>query len=261
MPSEDARSYAGERTEAPSEQGRERARRVGRAPVSREVAAFVVALAGVLLFYYAGAWMLMGAAGLMQRSFKAIALLNPGGMTVDHGAALLRGAAYAFAYLAAPVVMLPVAAALSYMAQNGFLAAPGALAPDAGRLNPFNGVKRLLSGAAAAKTLLKAAVIGYAVYASAAQEWGALPALVDMEPAGVMGYMGAMVFAMMRKSLWALFAIAALDYAYERWAFERSLRVTREELMAELRESEGDPALRERIRRAQQEAVSGRKNG
>lgn len=263
MPLDDARPEEGERTEAPTGQSRETARLAGRAVVSREVGAFFAVLAAVFVLYYAGAWMMMGAAGLMQNAFKA-ASLRPAGMSLTDVATVLSAATFAFIYIALPIAAIPLAGFLSQMAQTGFMFAPARLTSGVGMLNPFKGFKGLFSPdsvADAVKTILKFTLLGYAVYVGAASGFGGLaglPALVGMDAATTAVFMGRTVFAMMTKTLWALFVLGALDYAYERWRFERSIMVTRAELKAEVREAEGDPVVRERIRRARAEAVGGK---
>lgn len=260
MPLEDVGPQVGERSEPPTERSRERARLAGRVAVSREVGAFFAAFAGVFVLYYAGAWMTMGAAGLMQNSFKAAALKHSG-MSLTDGAMLVRGGTLAFIYIAMPIAAVPIAGLLSQMAQTGFIFAPARLASGASMLNPFLGVRRLFSpdsAIAGVKILLKFTILGYAVYLGAASGATGLAALAGMDAVSIIGVMGKAVFAMMTKTLWALFVIAVLDYAYERWRFERSIMVTRAELRAELREAEGDPAVRERIRRARAETIGGK---
>lgn len=262
MPLDDVRQEEGERTEPPTGQRREEARSAGRAVVSREVGAFFAVLAGVLVLYYAGAWMMMGAAGLMQKSFKAVSL-RPAGMNLTDAATVLSAATFAFIYIALPIAAIPLAGFLSQMAQTGFMIAPARLTSGAGMLNPLKGFKRFFSPdsvADAVKTILKFTFLGYAVYAGAVSGLGlaGLPALVGMDAVSTVVFMGRAVFVMMTKTLWALFVIGALDYVYERWRFERLIMVTRAELKAEAREAEGDPVVRERIRRARREAIGGK---
>lgn len=256
MPSEAAHRY--ERTEPATERSRARARSQGRAVVSREAGVFFLTLAAVVVFYYAGAWMLMGMAGIMQRAFRA-ASMRPDAMGAEGAITILRSGAIAFAYLIIPLLALPVAGFLSQAVQSGFIAS-GRLSPRTERLNPFVNMRRLFSAStvlAALKSALKFALIGYAIYAGALLQWPNLPLMADMDAVSATGFMAGLVFNMMTNVLWALFAVAVIDYACERWIFERSIMVSREELKAEGREAEGDPAVRARIRKAQMKLVIG----
>ncbi|MBI5886841.1 MAG: EscU/YscU/HrcU family type III secretion system export apparatus switch protein [Deltaproteobacteria bacterium] len=256
MPSEEVYGYDGERTEPPTERSRERARLEGRAAVSREAGLFFITLAGVVVLYYAGAWGLMGAAGFMQRSFKAAAL-HPGGMGLADATTVLRAGSFAFVYLIAPLAALPVAGFLSQAVQSGFVST-GRLRPQAARLNPFENLRRLFpagTGVGALKTAVKLSLLGYAVYAGAVSQAPLLPVMASMDAVTAAGFMARSVFTMMTGVLWALLAVAVIDYAYERWLFERSIMVSRAELKAESAEAEGDPAVRARIRKAQAEAI------
>ncbi|OGQ60486.1 MAG: hypothetical protein A3J24_05110 [Deltaproteobacteria bacterium RIFCSPLOWO2_02_FULL_53_8] len=259
MPYEEAYNYSHERTEPPTERSRAQARLEGRSAVSSEVSVFFVTLAGVIVLYYAGAWIFTGMAGIMQQAFRAAA--RPGEMSLNDAAVLIRGGSLAFVYLIIPLLALPIAGFLSQAAQSGF-ASTGRLTPQTGRLNPLENLMRMFSakaGFAALKSAVKIALIGYAVYTGVLSQWPGLPVMADMDAATAAGFMSGTVFNMTVNLLWALLAIAVLDYAYERWAFERSIMVSREELKAEARESEGDPLVRARIREAQAEAVARKK--
>lgn len=257
MASEEVSQHTQERTEPPTERSRAQARAQGRSALSREADVFVVTLAGVVVLYYAGAWMLMGMAGIMQRAFMA-AVIRPGGMGAVDAVTIIRSGCFAVAYLLVPLMALPIAGFLSQAVQTGFIST-GRLTPMAGRLNPLDNIRMIFSLStvfAALKSMIKFVLIGYAIYAGAATQWANLPVLFNMDAVSAFGFMAVIVFNMMIKVLWALLAIAVLDYAYERWMFERGSMVSRDELKAEAREAEGDPAVRARIRKAQAKAVN-----
>ena len=253
--------FEGERTEPPTERSRARARAEGRGAVSREAGVFFVTLAGVLVLYYASVWGVMGAATLMQRAFKAAAT-RPGSMGLAEAITVLRGASFSFVYLILPLVALPIAGFVSQAAQSGFIST-GRLRPRPMRLNPFENLRRFFSigtGAGALKAVIKLALLGYAVYAGIVSNASVFAAMAGMDAASIAGAMASSVFTLLTGVLWALIIIAVIDYAYERWLFERSIMVTRAELRAEAREAEGDPAVRARIRKARSESVGGMKD-
>jgi flagellar biosynthetic protein FlhB len=149
----------------------------------------------------------------------------------------------------------------SYVAQTGLLWKEDALKLDGTRLNPIQGLQRILSLRSvveAVKALLKVALIGYAGWAAVRDDVPLLPGLIATDINSIMTVIGVMAF---RMTIWialAVAAIAALDYAYQRFEWERSLRMTKQEIKQEFRETEGDPMLRARIRSLQRERMRNR---
>jgi flagellar biosynthetic protein FlhB len=126
-----------------------------------------------------------------------------------------------------------------------------ALRPDAGRLNPLSGLRRLFGADALTGLvwpLLKVAVVILAIE-------GPFRHLVIALPAVVVGGVGPQIDALgsgtldtARNGAMALVALATVDVLYRRWQFMRRARMTRQEVRDEFRQSEGDPFIRSRIR-------------
>src|SRR5690606_8476800 len=99
---------------------------------------------------------------------------------------------------------------------------------------------------------------GYIAYGEVRRSLDVLPALAAVPLADAVRVVCDMVLRVGLNIGLALVVIAALDYLYQRFEYERSLRMTRQELKEELKELEGDPLLRSRIRRRQRELASRR---
>ncbi len=196
--------------------------------------------------------MFTGLDDLMKRSFH----LYDQDLTVKGVNELFHQVSYKFILIMAPIFIVPFLGAASYAMQKGFTLTGKPLTPDFSRINPVNGVKRLFSLNSAAellKSLLKISILSYVVYTNVAREWGNLPFLMDMEVGAFMTYLGSVTFRIMTKTVWVLAVIAIVDYVFQRWNFEKSLRMSKDEIKEEMKEQEGDPAVKARIKNIQRQ--------
>ncbi len=141
-------------------------------------------------------------------------------------------------------------------AQVGFIFSGEPMTAKFERLDPIAGAKRIFSRRALvefAKSLAKVGLVAAVAFYSVTPQlrsFGGM-ALLDVEQA--MSLTGRIVWSVVLRTVGALFLVALVDYVYQRVEYERSLRMTREEVKKELRETEGDPQLRGRIRQRQRE--------
>ncbi|MHB9025424.1 MAG: flagellar biosynthesis protein FlhB [Armatimonadota bacterium] len=142
------------------------------------------------------------------------------------------------------------------MLQAGFVLAPKALAPDFSRLNPFQGLARMFSGRAGVELLKaggKAVLLGYLVVSFFRERWLDMVRLIQTDQTQVGPFIAESCFALALKLSGVMVVIAALDYGYQRYQFEKSLRMTKQEVKEEHKRSEGDPLLKARMRQRQRE--------
>lgn len=167
-------------------------------------------------------------------------------------------AAFALAVDAAVRAALPFALATLIggvaigLLQTGLLVRPEALMPDPGRLNPARWTRRIASADGLfehAKSLLKLAVIGAALWRVLADGLPAIGAALGLSPAGLVAATEADILAILWPLLAALMLIAIGDLLWVRLRHARGLRMSREEVRQELKETEGDPHLKAHLRR------------
>lgn len=233
-----------ERTEAATPRRLEQARQQGQVALSREAVGFATlgaaSIVAALVLPIAGRELIAAAAGLLTLAAEAHDVASV-------AAGLVRPAL---------VVVLPVAAAaataavLATIAQTGPLLRLEALAPDLSRLDPIAASKRLLGPQALLellRTLAKFALVGVALrYAAEPERWAAALAF---PPGLLLEEAGRATFRLIAAALGVYALIAALDIAHARWKHARELRMSREELREEAKESEGDPRIKARLRR------------
>jgi flagellar biosynthetic protein FlhB len=135
---------------------------------------------------------------------------------------------------------------------------PAALKPSFKKVNPFPGLKRVFGpnalvecGKAIAKTLVVGAVTFFAVW----PELERLGALVGLAPAALPAEIGGIVLHIAVRAVAALLVIALVDVIWQRHRHEKSLRMTKQEVRQEARQSDVSPEVRSQIRRRQLEAA------
>jgi flagellar biosynthetic protein FlhB len=148
-----------------------------------------------------------------------------------------------------------VGLAINYL-QVGFLFTLEPLQPSLEKLNPIKGIKRLFSIRSVVdvvKNLLKLVIIGFIVYVTIKREYGLFLELGDFTIYQITKVMASLTFEVGIKIAIALLVMAILDFFYQRWEHEKSLRMSPFEIKEERRQMEGDPEVKQRIKRLQME--------
>ncbi|HUJ19177.1 MAG TPA: EscU/YscU/HrcU family type III secretion system export apparatus switch protein [Nitrospirota bacterium] len=242
-----AETESEDRTEQATPRRRQKAREEGRIARSRELVG-MASLGGILsVFYLAGTSFMRNLAGLTGRLLG----LRYGRDSL----AVIRSASLEMMWILAPFFAAAVAAALlSSLAQGGFLVKP--LSFDLERINPLKGFKNLFSITALPgflKSLLKF-VLGVTIfYLVMKKVLLALPVASALEIGDIQRLAGALVGKAVLYMFGTFFVLAGADYAYEWWKLERSLRMTKDEIREEFRESEGDPLIKAKIKALQKD--------
>lgn len=245
-----------ERTEPASPRRLEQARSKGNIPRSRELNTFVILMA-------AGTTLLIMGPDLA----KGLMIMMQHGLSFDHGTlnrpdlmwdGLMHTVIDMLRLFAPFILVLVVAAFFAPIAIGGWLFSVEALVPDFGRSNPLKGISRIFSahglgelGKAIAKSLV-VGVIGFWVIWHYLGEALALPRESLMSSSAHFSTLMAWTFIFITA---AMILIVAIDVPLQLWNYYRNLRMTKEEVRQEHKESEGSPELKGRIRQAQREAA------
>ena len=239
----------GDKTEQPTPRRQKEARDEGKIPRTQELSAAVVLVTAGLALGPTGSQMVEA----LHEAARASFVVGPGAMS-DPVATVewLRGigtlAALGFLPFAAVVGGVAVLVGAG-QARATWTAKP--LQPDWSRLSPAKNAKRFLSLRPLVdlvKAVFKLVVVGAVVYFALS---GALQELSRLPQSGLNELVDVLRSEITRVLLsagLALLALAAADYGYQSWQHQRQLRMTKDEVRKELKESEGDPLIRARLR-------------
>ncbi|MHB1123420.1 MAG: flagellar biosynthesis protein FlhB [Ramlibacter sp.] len=242
-----------EKTEQPSPRRLEKAREEGQVARSRELVTFVLLASAA-----AGLWT---TAGLLEDRVGSVVRR---GLAFDRGVAfdpaLMLATAQEMAVqgllaIAPFLGMMLLAALVAPTLLGGLLFAPKSLAPDFKKLDPLAGLGRMFSAQSLAellKAIAKSLVIGVVGFLVIRSGMDAMLGAMREAPAAGIAHMLAVVARSCAWIIGALLLIALVDVPYQVWALNKKLRMSREDLKQEHKESEGDPHVKGRIKRQQQ---------
>jgi flagellar biosynthetic protein FlhB len=128
--------------------------------------------------------------------------------------------------------------------------------PDFGKLSLGQGLKRMFGVEGVlnlGKGMIKIAIVGAAIWTQVWPERNMLESVLDQSAAGVAGDMSHLLFKVLIAALSALAIIAAADYFMQRFRFMQRNRMSKQEIKEEYRQSEGDPAVKAKIRQIRNE--------
>src|SRR5271165_4389522 len=248
-----AQGETGERTEEASPRRLQEAREHGQIPRSRELGNFATMIGGSAALVVMGAEGAGRLAAIMRRSlsFDAQSLANPDSMMSALGNDIISALIIVLPIFGTLIVLALAAA----VALGGWNFSPQALVPDFSRMNPLEGLKRLfgLSGfSELAKALLKCAVVGGVCAVVTSRLFGDVIALGHMAPKSAIGHGAGLLAGAFVWLCGSLAIIAMVDVPLQIFQFNRLMRMTRQELRDEAKDSEGRPETKRRIRQVQQ---------
>ncbi|RMH19024.1 MAG: EscU/YscU/HrcU family type III secretion system export apparatus switch protein [Gemmatimonadetes bacterium] len=238
-----------ERNEAPTPKRRREAREKGQIPRSQEVTTAFLLLGAALVLRVGAAPVAASLVALFgNTTLSALALDG----TPDGVTRWLEGVGWSALGALAPVTlsMAGMAVAITAIQARGVLSFEP-LKPQWSKLNPQKNASRLWGWKApmeAGKSLAKLAVVALAAYLALARAATEFPSLAQRSPRALLE--GVQTYAV-RLLVWvglAYLIIALADYAFQLWQHEKSLRMSREEIKREHKETDGDPNVKARRR-------------
>ncbi|UOF89371.1 flagellar biosynthesis protein FlhB [Fodinisporobacter ferrooxydans] len=241
--------FAGEKTEKATPKRRQEARDKGQIPRSQDLnqaVGLLLAIIGLKIFAFdmfghITEWLKNRLGYVYHTDLTALDLQN---LFIQSSKAMA-------------VVVLPILAilfiggmAVSYYQLRGFFSLQ-LLVPDFNRLNPISGIRKffsLRSTLEAVKALLKIVIIAgipYSSFQSAAShfsEWA------DISPIDMISVIGNLTYQIVLKIAVVLLILSIFDYIYQKYEFEKSIRMSKQDIKDERKNAEGDPAIKQKIR-------------
>lgn len=238
------------KTEKATPQRRKKAREQGQVARSREFPG-VLALVGV-----AGTAVLL-AEGMAQhwRGLYASALDAAASDELSANGPLLFWSSVEVLRWIAPCLLVALLLSIGAgLAQGGLTIAPGALAPKFDRFNPANRLKQIVSLtsiSALGKSLLPFSVILVLGVGSLRSHWGELMRASETDVQALASVVSGIALTIGWRSALVLLAWSAVDYGLTWRRNEQELRMSKEEVKQDMKSSDGNPAIKGRIRKLQ----------
>ncbi len=159
------------------------------------------------------------------------------------------------------LLMAGLIAIILTFAQTRGLVTMSSAAPKFNRLSPAKGIKKVFSMRGLMelmKAILKIVILGYVIYNTYIGRMGELPRLMEMDFASVLSYGAAFVTQVVTNTGVIFAFLAAADYMFQRWQYEKDLRMTKQEIKEEYKQTEGDPQIKGKIREKQRQMAQAR---
>lgn len=244
----------GEKVLPASPQKKRRAREEGNIAKSQDLNSAAALAAALVAMWLLGTHMFTGMAAATRYYLGALLEHGPHRMPLQ-SLALRAVSDVALCVVPFMLVMLTAGLAIN-LAQVGFLFTAKPLIPKLDRLNFISGFRKfftLRTLVELVKSLMKLAVVGALVVMAIRARMDEFPLLMELSPGALVYAVAGMIFSMWWRIVLAMIVIGVLDYGFQWWQREQDLRMTRQEASEELKELEGDPQIKRRIRQLQRQ--------
>jgi flagellar biosynthetic protein FlhB len=239
------------RTEDPTGRKLTEAREKGQVGISRDVSTALSLIATAVVFLLVLPWSLQPLLQLMRGLIEHSQEIRIGTVQEFRGLVLQLTLAMAWA-MAMPIAVLTISGVATTIAQTeGLLWATGKLTLHFDFLNPINGIGRVFGWKPLVeflKGVAKVAIVGTTAYFVIKPEVIRVTLMIGMPPELALATLLDDLRRLLISVILTIVAIAALDYFYQKWVSLRGLRMTKQEVKDELKNTDGDPHMKNRQR-------------
>lgn len=250
-------SGTGEKTEEATPKRKEDARKEGQVAKSQELV-----MVGCLLIMFAALQALLGTiAESLQNAvvpfWSGQLLPSADLLTMDNIRPLLGQMILQFLLVMLPILAVALVAAIVVnIAQTGFLFTTKALQPKFSRLNPAEGFKRIFSSRtlfSLLTSILKTVLVGIVIYLKISEDLPLFATMLESNVETSVQAIAQLVFDAAFMILMCLAAVAFLDFIFQRRKFRKDLMMSKYEVRMEMKQQEGDPQVKGRIKQKQRQ--------
>lgn len=248
----DLQLFAGEKTEEATAKRKNEARQKGQVAKSMEVNSVFIILAAFFTLKIIGSYIYDELAGYMQLVLSNVAMTD---LTITSIRELFLGFAVVFFKTALPVmfVILVVSLTINFI-QVGFLFSLEPLTPSFSKINPISGFGRLFSKRSLSeliKSILKIIIIGYFIFRFMLKQIDRIPGLISAELIDSLHLTASLILELVFQVSAVMVVLAAFDYFYQWWEHKESLKMSKEDIKQEFKQTEGDPLVKGKIKQRQ----------
>lgn len=245
----DLQLFAEEKTEPATPRRRALAREKGQIASSQNLSSALAFMGSILALKVSFDYV---ASFLLERSREMWAGLSGHEATVGWGLASFREVLITSGASCLPVMLCSMLAGVAAsLCQTGFLARPSALTPDFSRLNPVSGLSRVFSRRAlvhCATALVKVGIMAGVSWSILRKSWPELSSLCIRQVGESVTVTGTCINQLATSGAAFMVLMGLVDYVYQWWELEKSLRMSKKEMRDEMRDTEVKPEVRSQIR-------------
>lgn len=250
----DLQYFAQEKTEKATPQKRKESRRKGQVAKSADVNTAFILLFVFLFLLFAGGFLRDSLFSILQISFKENALMEVTPETVQ---TVMTELALLAVKVVAPIFAVSLAAAIfSNYVQVGFLFSTEPLVMKLERINPLKGAKRIFSVRALVellKSILKIAFVGLCTFSILWLSKEDVFRLADTSPGESFQLIGSLTVQMGIFTAVLLLFLSIFDYVYQKYDFEKNIRMSKQDVKDEHKKLEGDPLIKSKMKERQRQ--------
>ena len=243
-----------ERTEEPTAKKLSKAREEGQVTKSQEVSTAFILFGALGVFLFVGPWMFRMLSDFMRGIFENLGSLSLDGIS---SRAFLFEVFQTMGLILMPLLLtLMILGVAANLLQVGFLFTLKPFAPKLSKFNPITGMKKFVSLKSLVellKSLVKIVFIGGIAWLVLRGELDSIPSLIAMSVGQILTYISTVSLKLIFYVGLGMTVLAAIDFTYQRWQHRKDLMMSKQEVKDENKQSEGDPQVKGRIKRAQRE--------
>lgn len=242
------------KTEQPTQRKLSEAKQKSSPPLSRDMSATVSLLVSMVVLYSLGGRMF---SGLKENCRDIFAGMGTATITETSAYSLLLRQFLFFGELLAPfLLMVMVAGIAGVIVQGGVSFSTERLQLKFENLNPVTGFQRFFKREAAVegiKSIIKISIVGFIAYRVLRDEMDGMLYLSDTDIRGIFNFISHMAFKIVIHACGVMIIMAVLDLAFVKWNYLQNLKMTKEEVKKEAKDTEGDPHLKGKIKKLRYE--------
>ncbi len=247
--------FSQEKTEPATPRKRQKEREEGRVAKSQDLGAGVVILAGLLVMVLFGGWILDG---LIAYTRETIFFMGDETLWQETWfEALSWSSVVAYGRSLFPLALACLIAAFFVsVVQVGFVMTPNPLIPKMDRFNPVSGLKKIISLRSFVemiKGLLKAMILALLLYSALKGDLHDIALSIRYPLGEAVDLLLWKLWILSLKMTLLLLVIALFDWGYQKWEFEKNIKMSKQEIKEEYKQMEGDPQIKQKIRQRQRE--------
>lgn len=250
----DLQFFAGEKTEKATPRKRQEVREKGQVAKSADLNTAIVLLLVFVVLLFSGGLYKETFFHLLRESFQQYMRTD---VTIDSVHLLFLTVLKEMAWIVTPVFLAAIFGAfIANFLQVGFLFTTEPLQMKLSKLDPIQGFKRMISLRSLVellKSILKIAIVGFVTFFILWTKLDQILSLTTKSLSTTLSSLASLAVSMGLYASAALLFLAFLDYLYQRFDFEKNIRMSKQEIKEEYKKTEGDPLIKSKIKQKQRE--------